>query len=120
MIPGMGGPPPNYGGDGSYPPSPRGPPQRNQMRPAPDEFIARGPSPGPDLAIGQAIEMDERTGSPGSPIGAQQSHQYGLRDSDHDVAGMVGLQQDRRPSPFQRDSDPPSGHVSAGSMYSEK
>nr|OQO22683.1 hypothetical protein B0A51_10373 [Rachicladosporium sp. CCFEE 5018] len=117
MIPGMSGPPPNYGGDGAYPPSPRnGPPPMSQMRPSPDQFIARGPSPGNDLAIGQAIEMDERTGSP--PVQGQQGQQYGLRDSDNDVAGMVGLQQGRN-SPFQRDSEQPSDYPSTGSNYSE-
>ena len=50
--------------------------------------------------IGQAVEMDERTGSPAtSPHGAgnfppSQQQNYGLRDSDADVNGMVGLQQD--------------------------
>jgi hypothetical protein len=50
--------------------------------------------------IGQAIEMDEQTGSPASPHAIQtnfppsQQQNYGLRDSDADVNGMVGLQQD--------------------------
>lgn len=59
-----------------------------------DQFIARGPSPGDNLAIGQAIEMDERTGSPPDAVPNQVSP-YGLRDSDGDVAGMVGLQQNQ-------------------------
>jgi hypothetical protein len=52
------------------------------------------------MPIGQAVEMDEQTGSPASPNaphgGFPPSHQqnYGLRDSDADVNGMVGLQQD--------------------------
>lgn len=60
-----------------------------------DEFIA-GP-------IGQAIEMDERTGSPPAVHGnGTMSPSYGLRDSDGDVAGMVGLQRERRgDSPYE-------------------
>ena len=52
------------------------------------------------MAIEQAVEMDEQTGSPASPNaphgGFPPNHQqtYGLRDSDADVNGMVGLQQD--------------------------
>lgn len=74
-----------------------------------DEFMA-GP-------IGQAIEMDERTGaSPGSagtpqyPSGYQPAlnavgNEYGLRDSDGDVAGMVGLQQGQSERPTRRESE---------------
>jgi hypothetical protein len=42
--------------------------------------------------VGQAVEMDATTGSPSTaPKGFGQFPQ--LRDSDADVAGMVGLQQ---------------------------
>jgi hypothetical protein len=42
--------------------------------------------------VGQAVEMDATTGSPSvAPRGFGQFGQ--LRDSDADVAGMVGLQQ---------------------------
>lgn len=50
--------------------------------------------------IGQAIEMNEQTGSPATSPDATQNtfppsqQNYGLRDSDADVNGMVGLQQD--------------------------
>ncbi|KAG0650508.1 pH-response regulator 5 [Hyphodiscus hymeniophilus] len=56
---------------------------------------AESPPPLPGLGhepIGQAIEMDATTGSPSTaPKGFGQFGQ--LRDSDADVAGMVGLQQ---------------------------
>ena len=57
---------------------------------------AESPPPLPGLehggAVGQAIEMDATTGSPSSaPTGFGQFGQ--LRNSDADVAGMVGLQQ---------------------------
>lgn len=62
-------------------------PSSEQQR-QPDPYVAA-----PDLPIGQAIEMDERTGSmPGHTTAPN----YGLRDSDADVNGMVGLQQDRQ------------------------
>ena len=57
------------------------------------------------MPIGQAVEMDEHTGSPQNPAspthGVYQDQQpnYGLRDSDADVTGMVGLQQDRSERP---------------------
>jgi hypothetical protein len=122
MIPGMRGPPPpGYGGDGAMYGGPNNPPPRSQQRPPPDQFVARGLSPANDLAIGQAIEMDERHGSPVA-MGASQGQQYGLRDSDGDVAGMVGLQQDRRQSPFQRDNSRPNlpSTGSGGSMHSDQ
>lgn len=88
-----------------------------------DQFVA-----GPALPIGQAIEMDERTGSPQrSPQHEQpyQNGQYGLRDSDVDVAGMVGLQQgqnqqDGRLAPARQDSNRESDMRSASSMYSDQ
>ncbi|KAK5114636.1 hypothetical protein LTR62_002209 [Meristemomyces frigidus] len=108
--PGYISPPPNdayYNGARSGPTSPMmdGPPP-----PMHDEFVA-GP-------IGQAIEMDERHGS--SPVGAQRAEvgsPYGLRDSDGDVAGMVGLQQGQH-SPMRRESDRDSA-LRSPSDYSE-
>lgn len=80
-------PPPGYGSDvhpdlprTSSPPPP--PPIDNQ-------FVA-----GPAMPIGQAIEMDERTGSAAGRH-VYENNAYGLRDSDGDVAGMVGLMQGR-------------------------
>ncbi|KXT17440.1 hypothetical protein AC579_5687 [Pseudocercospora musae] len=51
-----------------------------------DQFVA-----GPAMPIGQAIEMDERNGTR-SPARAYGENEYGLRDSDGDVAGMINLQ----------------------------
>ncbi len=54
------------------------------------------PLPGMEssLPVGQAVEMDATTGSPqNAPKGFGQFG--GLRESDGDVAGMVGLQQQR-------------------------
>jgi hypothetical protein len=105
------GPPPGYASDPYYG-HPRGPPPMGQSAPpAHDQFVA--------MPIGQAIEMDERTGSaPLQQPSYPSNNEYGLRDSDGDVAGMVGLQQGLRnasPSPRRRDStDLPSG----SSIYS--
>lgn len=109
------GPPPGYAasGPGGFDPygNVRAAPPPQQQMPDPgteaamhhDEFVA-----GPMLPIGQAIEMDERTGSPSGPISPQgpprgypqqADNGYGLRDSDGDVAGMVGLQQGRAQQP---------------------
>lgn len=71
-----------------------------------DRFVA-GP-------IGQAIEMDERTGSPQVSPTHYENQQYGLRDSDADVAGMVGLQQGE-----QNHHSPPPGPVRQESHRSE-
>ncbi|KAK3066391.1 regulator of ime2 [Teratosphaeriaceae sp. CCFEE 6253] len=76
-------------------------PTTGMRRGGEDEFVA-GP-------IGMAMEMDERTGSP--PTAAGHGHAPmagmagmamsgpggygGLRDSDQDVAGLVGLQRER-------------------------
>ena len=114
------GPPPGYANDQYYggPPGPRSGPSPTMDR-SPDAFIA-----GTDVPIGTAIEMDERTGSPpaqGSPTGPGYFNQnYGLRDSDADVNGMVGLQQDRRPSPLRHDSERSSGVRSPTSIYSDQ
>lgn len=88
------------------------------MNRGPDQYVA-----GPEVPIGTAIEMDERTGSPpvmSPPPAGHLSPTYGLRDSDADVNGMVGLQQDRRGSPMRRDSERESGHRSPTSVYSQE
>ena len=64
------------------------------------------------MPIGQAVEMNEHTGSlqsSTSPTYESQQQNYGLRDSDADVTGMVGLQTmglepERRGSPMRMDS----------------
>lgn len=114
-----GGPPPGYAGpvDPYYSNSPRNGPspsmgQPPATQPGGDNFVA-GP-------IGQAIEMDERTGSPPAQFDhSGVSPNYGLRDSDGDVAGMVNLQQGRN-SPMRRDSEPESGIRSPTSIYSDQ
>lgn len=67
----------------------------------------------PPMPIGQAIEMDSRTGTP--PI----NQNYGLRESDGDVQGMLALQQgggfSSAPPPQRR----PSGPMSPTSDYSQ-
>ncbi|KAJ4374242.1 hypothetical protein N0V83_002983 [Neocucurbitaria cava] len=73
---GRGAPPPGY--NGGY--SNQGPPPR-ELSP----YGNRGPPPPGPMPIGQAIEMDNRTGTPPT--------NYGLRESDGDVAGMLALQQ---------------------------
>lgn len=77
---------------------------------------AESPPPLPGLdsdgLVGQAIEMDATTGSPSHPPVGFGTHFGPLRDSDGDVAGMVGLQQQRQNLPI-RDT-----HMSDGSRYS--
>ena len=83
-----GGPPPGYdnrrfgGGRGQ---SPEGGFEREPSPPA--------PIPNEDGMVGQAIEMDARTGSPArSPVKGG----FGFRDSDSDLNGMVALQGGQR------------------------
>lgn len=87
---GQQAPPPGYGApyasENLMPPPGLPPFTRGNGSPAP---------PIEEAVIGQAIEMDERTGSP-SLNPARSMGTFGLRDSDGDVAGMVGLQQPRR------------------------
>lgn len=111
------GPPPGY--DNAYYQGARG------QSPGPPAgmvpYSGREPSPGPGLPIGQAIEMDERTGSPPNQNNA--SPTYGLRDSDADVAGMVGLQQgmrDRNVSPIRQDRESTERVMSPSSTYSDQ
>lgn len=105
------GPPPGYASDQSY-----GGPPRDQYSNAPpreqqDQFVA-GPF------IGQAIEMDERHGSPQKVQPPYANNSYGLRDSDGDVMGMVGLQ--RGESDASNGRPPRSGVRSPTSMYSDE
>ena len=90
-------PPVAYGRDLSLPPhvgdhyAPYNPVEARSSLPR-----AESPPPLPGLehhgVVGQAVEMDAATGSPpATPAGFGQFGQ--LRDSDVDVAGMVGLQQ---------------------------
>ena len=90
-----------------------------------DEYAA-----GPAGAIGQAIEMDERTGSPPDPMSARaqdngharpSGEHYGLRDSDGDVAGMVGLRQGHAQDPRMIRTESERSDVrSLDSVYSDQ
>ena len=117
------GPPSAPGGYGRGP-SP-GPPSNpagygRGQGPSLEQQYTREPSPLPIQhqdpgTIGQAVEMDARHGSPSlrSPTFPQQMN---LRDSDSDVQGFVGLQQQHphlQNEIRQRDSPP-----SLSSMYS--
>jgi hypothetical protein len=95
---------PGYGNDNYGTPPPVGQyaaynPQNSDAQS--DLPRAESPPPLPELenevphgAVGQAIEMDATTGSPS--VAPKGFGTFGnLRDSDNDVAGMVGLQQQR-------------------------
>lgn len=113
---GRGGPPPGYRGgyDNRRPPYGRGASNDGYAVPPPvgqyaaynpdnddsNSSLPRAESPPPmsglepEVPVGQAVEMDATTGSPQKP--PRGFGQFGnLRDSDGDVAGMVGLQQQR-------------------------
>ncbi|KAL6702693.1 hypothetical protein ACN47E_001240 [Coniothyrium glycines] len=103
---GRGAPPPGYNNNNNNNFYGQGPPPREQS-----PYGSRAP-PGPmppPMPIGQAIEMDNRNGTP--------STNYGLRESDGDVAGMLALQQGGFPgaAPQRRPSD---GVMSPTSEYS--
>ncbi|KAH7126897.1 SUR7/PalI family-domain-containing protein [Dendryphion nanum] len=116
-----GPPPPGYSNDFYA----QGPPVRREQSP-----YGRDPPQGamqPPMPIGQAIEMDSRTGTPP----ANPTQNYGLRESDGDVQGMLALQQGggfSGPPPKQEGgfSGPPlpqqrrpSGPMSPTSDYSQ-
>lgn len=81
--------PPGYDIDPYYSSERAGSPhvQMPQASNMDDQFVA-----GPAMPIGQAIEMNERNGGTRSPARAYGENEYGLRDSDGDVAGMINLQ----------------------------
>jgi len=81
---------------------------------------AESPPPLPDSdipepsSVGQAVELDAKTGSPApSPAGFGQFNNH-IRDSDTDVAGMLALQEARTSSAQRVNS-----HMSEGSKYSQ-
>jgi hypothetical protein len=106
---GRGVPPPGYNTD----PYAQGMPQ--QFR-EPSPYGARGVSPSaplqPPMPIGQAIEMDNRRGTP-----PNNNQGYGLRESDGDVQGMLALQQGGG-FPAQAPQRRPSNPMSPTSEYS--
>jgi len=67
------------------------------------------------MPIGQAIEMDNRTGTP--PTNPNQN--YGLRESDGDVQGMLALQQGGFPAGAPQ-RGPSNGIMSPTSEYSNE
>ncbi|KAL7621583.1 regulator of ime2 [Parahypoxylon ruwenzoriense] len=77
------------------------------------------PLPGIDDAnerpIGQAVEMDASSGSPGPAPRSFGQFNNQLRDSDADVAGMLALQQARTSSAQRHDT-----YMSEGSRYSQE
>lgn len=87
--PSPAGPPLHPGGYGYAMSGPKSGPQQYRNEPSPPLPLQH---PGGGEIIGQAIEMDARTGSPGtaSPSFARPML---LRDSDSDVQGFVDLQQ---------------------------
>jgi hypothetical protein len=107
--PGRGAPPPGY--NNNVYGGPGGPPPR-ELSP----YGNRGPPPqgAMPLPIGQAIEMDNRTGTP--PANANQN--YGLRESDGDVQGMLALQQGGFPAGAPQRRPSPGGLTSPTSEYS--
>ncbi|KAK8204804.1 SUR7/PalI family-domain-containing protein [Phyllosticta capitalensis] len=113
-----GGPPPYQNRFYGYPaPNGRGPPPgaydgppyyQGQEQPG----MMAGPENGP---IGQAVEMDARAGTPKRDV-----NNYGLRDSDDDLRGMIGLQQGNfngDDKPHRQDSQS-TGKMSPTSEYS--
>ncbi|KAI9841635.1 MAG: regulator of ime2 [Sclerophora amabilis] len=105
-----------YGGFGGH---------RSSSVPSLDEEdgLPRAESPPPPLPVqsrndrevmfGQAVEMDATTGSPSPSLHPPASYNQ-LRDSDGDVRGMVGLQQDRHGSPMRQ----ASAAMTTSSVYS--
>jgi hypothetical protein len=72
------------------------------------------PLPGmhdPAAVPGLAVEMDATTGSP--PPAPHGFGQFGIRESDADVAGMLAMQQARMSPGQHRDT-----HISDNSKYS--
>jgi hypothetical protein len=108
--PGRGAPPPGYNNNNYYN---QGPPPREES-----PYGYRGPPPPGPMPIGQAIEMDNRTGTPPMNNNNNNGQNYGLRESDGDVQGMLALQQGGG-FPAGAPQRRPSGPMSPTSEYSE-
>lgn len=102
---GRGAPPPGYNNYNNNNLYGQGMPPTREQSP-----YRRGPPPPGPMPIGQAIEMDNRTGTPPT--------NYGLSESDGDVAGMLALQQGGFPAgaPQRRLSDTVMSPTSAYSV----
>jgi hypothetical protein len=111
-----GAPPPGYNNDPYAQGYAQGPPLRNDPSPYGNRNVPPPHDLQPPMPIGQAIEMDARTGTP--PLNQTQNQNYGLRESDGDVQGMLALQQGgfAAQPPARR----PNGPISPTSNYSEE
>jgi len=102
------GPPsaPGYGPNASQPSVSTG--SYDPYNPARESDLPRAesPPPLPEMAASAvAVEMDAASGSPQHP--PKDFGQYGhIRESDSDIAGMVGLQQGMRPPANQNEAYP--------------
>ena len=103
-----------YGARGPSPVSQNGQRYRQGSDPPPMPLQSDDPS-----AIGQAIEMDARTGSPQMTQQGfvPQTNYQQLRDSDSDVQGLVGLQQNRIGSPHRENPISPTSAYSNEAEY---
>ncbi|MCJ1308193.1 hypothetical protein MMC25_001845 [Agyrium rufum] len=107
------GAPPNPGyGFGGREPSPGAQGRQNFARNSPPPPMPLNDSQD-DSTIGQAVEMDALNGSPAQTPGLPPPNNP-LRESDSDIAGMVGLQQQRMASPPRHNESP----ISPSSVYS--
>ncbi|EJT79156.1 pH-response regulator protein palI/RIM9 [Gaeumannomyces tritici R3-111a-1] len=91
--------------------------------PGVDDGISSGPGPLPGPLPGRAVEMDASSGSPRPPQngfgnGNRQNNDTQFRDSDADIAGMVGLQQGIGPQQGVRPMQRQNTVMSEASMYS--
>ncbi|MCJ1420756.1 hypothetical protein MMC32_007115 [Xylographa parallela] len=109
-------PPPGYGppGQGAFGygrdrSASNGPQYRRE---SPPQALALHPNEAP--GIGQAVEMDATTGSPSQSTGFPG---HPLRESDSDVQGLVGLQQNRIGSPLRDSPRSPTSQYSAPGEY---
>ena len=107
VSPGPPSAPGGYGYSGRDP-SPGHPSQQRYQQESVPPALPLQSDDGP--GIGQAVEMDASTGSPSQTPGFPG---YPLRDSDSDVQGLVGMQQNREGIPLR---DAP---MSPGSAYSQ-
>ncbi|KAF2273703.1 pali-domain-containing protein [Westerdykella ornata] len=111
---GRGGPPPPGYNNGYY--AQQGVPNRREPSPygAPRGMSPPGPRESPN-GIGQAVQMDSQNGTVAPP--PTQNLNYGLRESDDDVQGMLALQQGGFPA--QELPRRNSGPMSPTSDYSQ-
>ena len=89
------GPPLGPGYFGGRQPSPGASNRQQYGRNSPPPPIPVNETSDPSASIGQAVEMDALHGSPANTPGYPPQRPAELRESDSDVAGLVGLQQQR-------------------------